>query len=296
MSHTFSETLSNLENRIISRRSGTISEEVIVVNGIDVRIRLSLKCELDEIHLTVYLRPNTCEVFDQIDVEATCGFLNTNGNMCQKGNIKHQFNVSDTMLHGVTFYHINKRDMGKIKQYYSVIRGDISYVDIRVLISKCSTHAHHDRLLKAIYLQGNARTVERLQNELSVLRDAFIATEERNSILVTQLADLASIQRPVAELASTTQPQAQTQPQPHSPSIDDMIGKLDLEGLSILADKISEKIQDIRRCKICLGAMSVVTIMPCRHTCMCSTCSEQYKNNTCPICRTNIVDRIKVYM
>lgn len=50
-------------------------------------------------------------------------------------------------------------------------------------------------------------------------------------------------------------------------------------------------------CIICLDNKRNMLILPCRHFCLCFTCSTRffYDHDNCPICRQEIVDTVKVY-
>lgn len=53
-----------------------------------------------------------------------------------------------------------------------------------------------------------------------------------------------------------------------------------------------DKIYDIPDCCVCLGGQSEMVMVPCGHLCLCSSCSEAYKDNKCPICRSIVELRI----
>ncbi|KAL2477121.1 Kinesin motor family protein [Forsythia ovata] len=43
-------------------------------------------------------------------------------------------------------------------------------------------------------------------------------------------------------------------------------------------------------CKVCFESATAAMLLPCRHFCLCKSCSLACSE--CPICRTNIADRI----
>jgi len=45
-------------------------------------------------------------------------------------------------------------------------------------------------------------------------------------------------------------------------------------------------------CCICLDEECGMVMVPCGHLCLCDGCSIQYKDNKCPMCRSNILARI----
>lgn len=51
-------------------------------------------------------------------------------------------------------------------------------------------------------------------------------------------------------------------------------------------------------CVVCLDRKKTVVVLPCRHLCLCRTCSNLQANfqNTCPLCRNVITQTIDTYM
>eukprot|EP00756_Hemistasia_phaeocysticola_P048873 Hpha_TRINITY_DN23286_c0_g1::TRINITY_DN23286_c0_g1_i1::g.30289::m.30289 len=47
-------------------------------------------------------------------------------------------------------------------------------------------------------------------------------------------------------------------------------------------------------CCVCLGAPKDTLLLPCRHLCLCSGCAEQC--SFCPLCRTNVTQRMQVFV
>jgi Zinc finger, C3HC4 type (RING finger) len=56
--------------------------------------------------------------------------------------------------------------------------------------------------------------------------------------------------------------------------------------------------QEEKLCVVCLTNNKCVILMPCRHLCMCTDCSDVIDNTSrlCPICRTDFDRRVTVYM
>ena len=54
------------------------------------------------------------------------------------------------------------------------------------------------------------------------------------------------------------------------------------------------KRQDSNYCVVCFEAAPCVLFQPCKHACVCETCSAKF--NTCPKCRTNIGTRQKIFL
>ncbi len=50
-------------------------------------------------------------------------------------------------------------------------------------------------------------------------------------------------------------------------------------------------------CVICLNERKNVVLLPCRHLCLCLTCSQKLENDApCPICREHIENRLEVFV
>jgi hypothetical protein len=49
-------------------------------------------------------------------------------------------------------------------------------------------------------------------------------------------------------------------------------------------------------CCICRDKSKTILLIPCRHLCLCDSCSQLEAISTCPICRSEISDRIRVYL
>mmetsp|Transcript_20806 Transcript_20806/g.43465 ORF Transcript_20806/g.43465 Transcript_20806/m.43465 type:complete len:97 (+) Transcript_20806:72-362(+) len=48
-------------------------------------------------------------------------------------------------------------------------------------------------------------------------------------------------------------------------------------------------------CCVCMEKERQVLLMPCRHLCVCRGCSEDARLLDCPICRSDISERMVVY-
>ncbi|CAF1248746.1 unnamed protein product [Rotaria sp. Silwood1] len=53
-------------------------------------------------------------------------------------------------------------------------------------------------------------------------------------------------------------------------------------------------------CVICCNDRKNIVLLPCRHLCVCVTCSKQLWNNTqkqtCPICRSQVDNRLEIFV
>lgn len=68
---------------------------------------------------------------------------------------------------------------------------------------------------------------------------------------------------------------------------------------ALLSTRSSSSLSDLRcqhvaSCTVCLFRPRDTLIFPCRHLALCSKCARQLAN--CPVCRDNILDRVKVYL
>lgn len=282
--------LSELERDIASNQSKVLATGNMVVNSVTIKYKLSLKVESEQISFTIYMRPQTCDVFPSIFLKSDFGFENRNGNICRRTAHQHMYNHADPMLYGATFYTLSKRESYKIRQSYGI--GDSAEIHVKLTIIECNVDAQYGRVLRAIYLSQDAGTVDQLLGELDSLRTNCMEYERRNR----ELSELVeTFQRSAPTPVSVPAPAPVSVP---APTLNDMISRLSLEELTTTADKVKERIEDIRRCKICLSSCSTVMLLPCRHTCMCTECSTVHErtDDTCPICRADISDRIGIYM
>ncbi|CAF1083640.1 unnamed protein product [Adineta steineri] len=61
-----------------------------------------------------------------------------------------------------------------------------------------------------------------------------------------------------------------------------------------------ELINDSNSCIVCWNDKKTVVLLPCKHLCVCVSCSKKLWNNTqrrtCPICRNDIDNLLEVFM
>lgn len=281
-----------------------VNRQSFTVNGMNVNMKMAIKPDGDKVAFALYLRPETCEIYNKITLQFHFGFVNANGNLCQSCTVTHTYEHSNDQMYGQYFYTLNRRDVNKISRYYNV-QGDVV---VRVVVDECDTESHSNRLLKAIYTKLNGGIVDRMIKELDTMRKEYVALEESNlklsQINETLQSDLVTLQQslsgtPTASVLCPVREPRSSAPAPTpapAPTITEIISRMNLEELTRLMEKTKDAIEEIRRCKICLSSCSVITILPCKHTCMCSNCSTNYTATTCPICRTEITDRINIYM
>uniref|UniRef100_A0A6C0LZC8 RING-type domain-containing protein n=1 Tax=viral metagenome TaxID=1070528 RepID=A0A6C0LZC8_9ZZZZ len=85
----------------------------------------------------------------------------------------------------------------------------------------------------------------------------------------------------------------------HSNFVYDGVGVLYLPSGSevhrgVFRDGVPVHVDDTVDCSVCYEKPRSVVFMPCKHLIVCSSCSE--KISQCPMCRTDIADKIGVYM
>lgn len=51
-------------------------------------------------------------------------------------------------------------------------------------------------------------------------------------------------------------------------------------------------------CIVCQEEFKSVVLLPCRHLCMCVNCSHNlhFYQEVCPLCRTLVTNKMKIYM
>lgn len=70
--------------------------------------------------------------------------------------------------------------------------------------------------------------------------------------------------------------------------------QLDFDKYVCPSDTPSEPVSEQSNCVICLTNAKSIALLPCRHMCICSTCSST-QLNTCPICRAKVDSMMKIY-
>lgn len=58
--------------------------------------------------------------------------------------------------------------------------------------------------------------------------------------------------------------------------------------------RLTEEQDRTRACCVCVNRPSCVLFVPCHHVCVCAQCDARVSHQ-CPICRSHIRDRIRVY-
>ena len=61
-----------------------------------------------------------------------------------------------------------------------------------------------------------------------------------------------------------------------------------------LTQQISED-QNAKLCVVCQDDTKSVLLLPCRHLCVCRTCSRRPELDKCPMCRSRIEQKMDVY-
>ena len=52
-------------------------------------------------------------------------------------------------------------------------------------------------------------------------------------------------------------------------------------------------LHETEECVVCLGAKKTTLLLPCKHYCLCSTCSENVTE--CPLCKMEVTDKMEIY-
>ncbi|CAH0479401.1 unnamed protein product [Peronospora belbahrii] len=60
-------------------------------------------------------------------------------------------------------------------------------------------------------------------------------------------------------------------------------------------DRQVEEQNELKLCVICLSKEKSILCLPCRHLCLCKTCSRRQEVMKCPICRLEIEEMLAVY-
>lgn len=275
-----------------------IYKDTVNANGIDVSVSMEISTHNSKIAFGVYFYAHTCTVYREIEFEAEMGFLNSNGNLCQKGTIKRTYKYpdADKKSWGRQFYTISLVDLGKIERYYAC--GDKLKIQYRIL--KCSVHPCLEQVLRSIYMASDAGKIDKLQR-------SYVELQESNCSLIVKVDELEKLLEDAlgaAEYARSVQsapsvPSAPSAPSvpsvPPTVSVQEQISRMEIDQLNELSEKIKERVNDLQRCKICLDERSDTLLMPCRHMCMCRSCADNYPESTCPVCRGPIRDKIRVY-
>eukprot|EP01031_Cornospumella_fuschlensis_P024976 gene24976-30174_t len=73
------------------------------------------------------------------------------------------------------------------------------------------------------------------------------------------------------------------------------LGRLESRKMELIESNLSIVNQQ-RLCTICMEEDRRVLLMPCRHLCVCSKCSEEASLQLCPICRNHVQDKVIVFI
>ena len=67
--------------------------------------------------------------------------------------------------------------------------------------------------------------------------------------------------------------------------------------LSPLADDvIRERLHSCAECIICFDEKKEVVLLPCKHLCLCVSCSKFHHDiKECPLCRMDVTDMMQIY-
>jgi len=128
---------------------------------------------------------------------------------------------------------------------------------------------------------------ESLQQELDVLtKSASIARDEEPQV-DTQLIPPEPVQTDdKMSINADATKRREPEPSPVDSSVADEI----MQAIK----KQKEDEDDANNCVICLSCKKNVLLLPCKHLCICTSCSP--KATDCPLCRTKIENRTTVFL
>ena len=75
-------------------------------------------------------------------------------------------------------------------------------------------------------------------------------------------------------------------------------GKKVKEEIQKCLDQEQKDLIENLQCCVCQDQKKTILLLPCRHLCICQTCSDATgtsKLSKCPVCRSTIVEKLKVY-
>ena len=72
--------------------------------------------------------------------------------------------------------------------------------------------------------------------------------------------------------------------------------KTDSENEEPNYEELEYKYEETILCRICETNLKEVLLVPCNHVFGCFECMEKYKKDICPVCRTKIIFREKIFM
>jgi len=75
--------------------------------------------------------------------------------------------------------------------------------------------------------------------------------------------------------------------------------EVSLSRLKTARQELSRQHQELEQrdslCCICRERLKSILLLPCRHFCLCSECSDARPLTHCPVCRTSLTEKLKVY-
>ena len=58
---------------------------------------------------------------------------------------------------------------------------------------------------------------------------------------------------------------------------------------------LKSNVEDDKLCVICVNSIKNTLIYPCGHMCLCEECSKNPMLKKCPMCRGQVLNKVKVY-
>mmetsp|Transcript_38111 Transcript_38111/g.75975 ORF Transcript_38111/g.75975 Transcript_38111/m.75975 type:complete len:536 (-) Transcript_38111:159-1766(-) len=71
--------------------------------------------------------------------------------------------------------------------------------------------------------------------------------------------------------------------------------RVEAKKTALLRNRMVGNQNEQRMCVICQDSEKSVVLLPCRHMCVCASCSEHAQLTTCPLCRVAIAHKINVF-
>jgi hypothetical protein len=271
-------------NKIYSGYSFTDPD--VVYNGVKLLVMYSIKSG-DSIEFSLHLKPDVDSSDPTVIMDYTYGFINERGNMCRSRNTARTFIHGDRLYYGGTFYSSDFTRLHRIPRDYAVREYMIC---IGLSINRLSIEHNNNKLLRMIYSSICSKESMDLIDRQG---DVITRLSDDNKEYAHRLSDL-ELKLEESNLSLTTALQESSVSSPETPSArESSVDAMSTTELLELQEKISEKLRNDRKCKVCLDTETSIVFMPCGHKCCCSACSDQLM--TCPVCRADIQSRTNVY-
>lgn len=227
-----------------------------------------------------------------ITIKYRLGILNENYNMCQcKGWLEYEFRNRSTYCYGYDKW-IETSKLNKYKKCNNYI--------LAVDIAETPFKVHIDDLITRIY--------ERLHQEdtIEMNRDMTETVRTLNLQNLELETKVDTLTNEINKLKLDYKDRVDVEPRcSHTVQNIDTIINIDIKKLETLElrkfsntlldlhKKVNDEIKERDMCCVCMAVPKNTVFTPCGHSQCCYDCSKQI--TTCPLCRRNISDSIKLY-